>query len=94
MLQLMKALQRSAGERERLSQDQVWSGIRRYSAEYFVPEMSNELAGYVDELQVGNAIRLLTSLRVPNPFVGGHRSAMRRIGLRWLECARAPRRTV
>jgi len=62
VLQLMKSLQRRDGEHARLGVTQVMSGIRDYSNRYFLPELRDELHGYLGPDQIDAAVRLLTSL--------------------------------
>ena len=67
VLQLMKSLQRFApsSPSEALSEDQVRSGIRHYSNDYFLPELRDELHGYLRGADIETAIKLLASLRAP-----------------------------
>ena len=41
------------------------NGLRLYSIEYFVPELRNELAGYLDPDEIDKSLVLLTSLHRP-----------------------------
>jgi hypothetical protein len=61
ILQLMKALQRFAGDGP-LTEAQVKSGVREYSNGYFLPELRDELHGYLEPEGIDDAIMLLTSL--------------------------------
>jgi hypothetical protein len=67
VLQLMKSLQRFApsSPSEALSEDQLRSGIRHYSNDYFLPELRDELHGYLRATDIETAIKLLASLRAP-----------------------------
>jgi len=67
VLQLMKSLQMFArpGQGEPLSHDQVMSGVREYSNNYFLTELQDELHGYLEPAEVENGISLLGSLGVP-----------------------------
>lgn len=67
VLQLMKSLQRFApsSPSEALSEDQLRSGIRHYSNDYFLPELRDELHGYLRPPDIEMAIKLLASLRAP-----------------------------
>ncbi len=64
VLQLMKSLQRFAPSTPTpLSEDQLRSGIRDYSNDYFLPELRDELHGYLDSDGIETSIKLLASLR-------------------------------
>jgi len=65
VLQLMKSLQRFAppSASEPLSEDQLRSGIRDYSNDYFLPELRDELHGYLAGDEIETAVKLLASLR-------------------------------
>ena len=62
LIQLLRKLQSVSNGASRLSPTQVKAGLRLYSRDYFVPEMRNELAGYLEDAQVDQSIVLLTSL--------------------------------
>ena len=49
--------------RGRLSQDQLLSGARSYSVDYFVPEIKDELAGYFPPEDIDKTLVLLGALR-------------------------------
>jgi hypothetical protein len=61
----MKSLQRYAPESptEPLSEDQLRTGIRHFSNDYFLPELRDELHGYLSGDEIETAIKLLGSLR-------------------------------
>ena len=61
-LQLLTNLQHFSGN-GRLSSSQVLSGVRQYSIQYFMPEIRDELHGYVDRDSVDAALDLIGSLR-------------------------------
>ncbi len=65
VLQLMKSLQRFAppSPSGALHEDQLRSGIRHYSNDYFLPELRDELHGYLDAAGIETSIKLLGSLR-------------------------------
>jgi hypothetical protein len=65
VLQLMKSLQRFAppSPTEPLSEDQLRSGIRHFSNDYFLPELRDELHGYLAGEEIETAVKLLASLR-------------------------------
>ena len=60
-LSLLRYLQGFSVDRERLSDKQIKDGIRKYSIEYFLPEIRNELCGFVDQTTVALGLDLLTS---------------------------------
>jgi hypothetical protein len=63
LLQLMKSQQRhSPMDGGRMTEEQVKSGVRDYSNRYFLPELRDELHGYLDPTHIDSAIRLLTSM--------------------------------
>jgi len=64
VLQLLKSMQRFADDAEptRLTEPQVKSAIRAYSNGYFLPELRDELHGYLDPAQVDDFVVALTSL--------------------------------
>jgi hypothetical protein len=49
--------------RRRLTQDQILSGLRSYSIDYFLPEIKDELVGYFPASVVEAAFSLIGSLR-------------------------------
>jgi hypothetical protein len=67
VLQLMKSLQRFApsSPSDAVNEDQLRSGIRHYSNDYFLPELRDELHGYLPPTDIEKAIKLLASLREP-----------------------------
>ena len=61
-LQLLRQLQHfSTGSK--LTVDQIDSGIRKYSFDYFLPEIKDELVGYVSPENSEKAFRLIASIR-------------------------------
>ena len=63
LVQLLRYTQRFADGAGKLTPRQVKSGLRAYSIEYFLPELRNELSGYLEQGQIENAIVLLTTLQ-------------------------------
>jgi hypothetical protein len=64
LIQVLRKLQQcSSPERERLTPEEVKAGLRLYSQEYFLPELRNELAGYLDQDDVERSLLLLSSLQ-------------------------------
>ncbi len=61
-IQLLKNIQDFSGDGP-LRRDEILSGVRSYSLNYFVPEVKDELVGYVEGEQIDAAIELLGSLR-------------------------------
>jgi hypothetical protein len=53
----------SAFIRRPLTQDQVLSGMRSYSIDYFLPEVKDELVGYFSNDDVAATIDLIGSMR-------------------------------
>jgi hypothetical protein len=80
LLQLLKRIQARAGTSERLTSAQVKSGVRDYSNNYFIGELRNELAGYLDDGQIDNAITLLTSFSTPRLTTEDLRERVAQIG--------------
>jgi hypothetical protein len=62
MISLMNHIQKFYS-RGRLSQDQLLSGTRSYSVNYFVPEIKDELAGYLSPQDIDRTMVLLGALR-------------------------------
>lgn len=63
----MKSMQRfaPAADAGRMSEAQVKSGIRDYSNDYFLPELRDELHGYLDSAAIDMSVKLLASLGSP-----------------------------
>jgi len=61
-LQLLIHIQPFSGS-GKLTQKQIQSGIRDYSIQYFLPEIRDELSGYVDIEDIESMIKLLGALR-------------------------------
>jgi hypothetical protein len=87
VLQLMKSFQRFApsSPSEALSEDQLRSGIRHYSNDYFLPELRDELHGYLRPPDIEMAIKLLASLRAPRFTVHDLELQARRLRLESVE---------
>lgn len=65
LIQVLRKLQQCARDGARLSPDEVKAGLRMYSLEYFLPEVRNELAGYLDREDIDRSLLLLSSLHRP-----------------------------
>lgn len=65
LIQVLRKIQHFSGGEARLSARQVKSGLRLYSTDYFLPELRNELAGYLDSDAIDSALTLLTSMQRP-----------------------------
>lgn len=65
ILQLMRRIQAHADGPGKLMPVQVKSGVRDYSNNYFISEVRNELAGYVGNDEIEQAVTLLTTLDKP-----------------------------
>jgi hypothetical protein len=71
LIQVLRKLQQCCNrERPRLSPQEVKAGLRLYSLEYFLPEIRNELAGYLDPDDIDRSLMLLTSLQRPRVTFG------------------------
>jgi hypothetical protein len=62
-LQLLTHVQMFSTGPGKLTRAQVLSGLREYSINYFLPEIKDELVGYIPEEQLDPAIGLIGSLR-------------------------------
>jgi hypothetical protein len=62
LIQLLRKIQRFSGAEHRLTAREVKSGLRLYSTDYFLPELRNELSGYLDSDDIDRALALLTSM--------------------------------
>ena len=76
-VQILRKIQRYGAGEERLTPRQVKSGLRLYSSEYFLPEMRNELAGYLDHEEIDRALMLLGSMQRPRVTQHDLEAAMR-----------------
>jgi hypothetical protein len=63
LVQVMRKLQEHSNGDAGLSPRHVRSGLARYSTEYFLPEMRNELAGYLDPDDIDRGLMLLSSMQ-------------------------------
>lgn len=61
-LQLLKKIQEYCGSRTVSVQD-IEKGIKKYSMNYFLPEIKDELVGYLDNEQIEKFVNLLSSYR-------------------------------
>jgi hypothetical protein len=61
-LQLLKHLQRYDGS-EVMTRERILSGIRDFSINYFMPEIRDELGGYIDPDTIESLVRLFSLLR-------------------------------
>jgi hypothetical protein len=65
LVQALRKLQQHSGGATRLTPRHVMTGLRAYSMEYFIPELRNELAGYLEPDDIDKSLTLLTSLQRP-----------------------------
>jgi hypothetical protein len=65
LIQALRKIQQYAGTESSLSPRHVKSGLRLYSTDYFLPEVRNELAGYLDGDDVDRVLTLLASMHRP-----------------------------
>jgi hypothetical protein len=70
LVQALRHLQRHARDGGRLNPAQVKRGLRSYSVEYFLPELRDELAGYLDPDEIERSITLLSCLQRPRVTFG------------------------
>lgn len=61
-IQLLRRIQRFT-KGEKPTHDEVIAGLRRYSIEYFLPELKDELAGYVPREDADAGFQLMGTLR-------------------------------
>jgi hypothetical protein len=85
LLQLLRRLQVNKGSLEPLTPAQVKSGVRDYSNNYFIGELRNELAGYLEEGHIDHAITLLTSFSSPRITTADLRERASRLGYQALD---------
>lgn len=62
-LQLLDSIKLFSGESTRLTIEQVLSGSRNYSIEYFLPEIKDELVGFASPPEIDAMFSLLSSMR-------------------------------
>jgi hypothetical protein len=62
MVNLFRKLQEYSGD-GRMTRGQVWSALSAYSRDYFLPEITDEMDGYIDGENIDLAKRLLGSFR-------------------------------
>ncbi|NMY51060.1 hypothetical protein [Pseudomonas sp. WS 5011] len=48
---------------EKISRNEIINGIRKYSTEYFLPEIKDELVGYIDDIVFDNFTQAVTQLK-------------------------------
>jgi len=65
LVQVLRKIQQYAGADATLRPEQVKMGLRLYSTDYFVPELRNELAGYLEPDDIDRSLMLLTSMQRP-----------------------------
>jgi hypothetical protein len=61
LLSLLKYIQEFTEGSKELSDGQIHSGIRKYSIDYFLPEIEDELEGFVEKQQVDMGFDLVSS---------------------------------
>lgn len=62
-LQLLRRMQEFSDGPRKLTVAQIKSGVRWYSNDYFLPEIKDELVGFMDAEDVDLALRLLTTMK-------------------------------
>ena len=65
LVQVLRKIQQYGGGEPTLAPRQVKSGLRLYSTDYFLPELRNEISGYLDGDDIDKALMLLTSMQRP-----------------------------
>jgi hypothetical protein len=61
LLRLLKYIQEFSEGNKQLGDGQIHSGIRKYSIDYFLPEISDELEGFLKKPQVNMGLDLVSS---------------------------------
>jgi hypothetical protein len=85
IIQILRKIQQCAPDGARLTPQQVKSGLRLYSTDYFLPEVRNELAGYLDGDDIDRAVSLLTSMQRPRLRYAELERAAHELGYRALD---------
>jgi hypothetical protein len=81
-LQVLHHIQRSlAKATSRIRVDDVFEGLRTYSSEYFLPEVKDELAGYLDPDQISDYLRIVGGVRRREFTLDDLRSYAERAGM-------------
>jgi hypothetical protein len=65
VVQAMRKIQEQADGEGRLDARQVKNGLRLYSIDYFLPELRNELSGYLEPDDIDKSLALLNALERP-----------------------------
>jgi hypothetical protein len=65
VVQAMRKIQEQGGGERRLDARQVKNGLRLYSIDYFLPELRNELSGYLKPDDIDKSLALLNALERP-----------------------------
>jgi hypothetical protein len=84
LIQVLRKIQQYGGEGA-LTPRHVKSGLRLYSTDYFLPELRNELAGYLDGDDVDKSLMLLTSQQRPRVTFAELERAASELGLMGLD---------
>lgn len=61
-LQLLKQIQEFSKD-GRLTREQILSGVRKYSIDYFLPEIIDEMEGYADNADIHSVLEIMGRLR-------------------------------
>jgi hypothetical protein len=65
VVQAMRKIQEHGAGERRLDARQVKNGLRIYSIDYFLPELRNELSGYLEPDDIDKSLALLNALERP-----------------------------
>lgn len=84
-IQLLNNIQKFATGTGRLSGDQILSGVRAYSINYFLPEIRDELAGYTTRAEADRAFDLLAALHLRQFQYGNAETIIQKYGERFDE---------
>lgn len=60
-LQLLSHIQ-NCSTRRKVDEKNIFAGIRSYASKYFLPEIKDELVGYIDQTKVDNIFMALSSI--------------------------------
>jgi hypothetical protein len=79
IIMLFKSLQEYSGDR-RMTPSQVASALAQYSRDYLIPEILDELDGYISGEEINDFMRLLGSIRRISVPIGELRKQARELG--------------
>ena len=91
VIQVLRKIQQCSGRERSLTPGQVKSGLRLYSTDYFIPEVRNELDGYLEPDEIDEAFTLLTSMQQPRVTYNQLQQAADDLSLRRVDLRRLVR---